>query len=108
MAALTSHVLYGRRQSPHFVEPIVAGLEKVAMLREPSDDATQVEKNRTESGGRRFRAAFKEGLLAPVPLTERRALGGTGGRTGRALTFTSSLRYLGSEGIGQGTMVRMY
>lgn len=73
-----------------------------------SDDATQVEKNRTESGGRRFRAAFKEGLLAPVPLTERRALGGTGGRTGRALTFTSSLRYLGSEGIGQGTMVRMY
>ena len=42
MAALTSHILYGRRQSPYFVEPIVAGLEKVAMLREPSDDATQV------------------------------------------------------------------
>lgn len=42
MAALTSHILYGRRQSPYFVEPIVAGLEQVAMLREPSDDATQV------------------------------------------------------------------
>mmetsp|Transcript_15538 Transcript_15538/g.37178 ORF Transcript_15538/g.37178 Transcript_15538/m.37178 type:complete len:314 (-) Transcript_15538:50-991(-) len=28
MAALTSRILYGRRQSPYFVEPIVAGLEQ--------------------------------------------------------------------------------
>jgi 20S proteasome subunit beta 3 len=28
MAALTSRVLYGRRQSPYFVEPVVAGLER--------------------------------------------------------------------------------
>ena len=41
MAALTSHVLYGRRQSPYFVEPIVAGLERVAMLRGQSDGPHQ-------------------------------------------------------------------
>jgi len=29
MASLTSHVLYGRKQSPYFVEPIVAGLELI-------------------------------------------------------------------------------
>jgi len=28
MAALTSHVLYSRRKSPYYVEPIVAGLER--------------------------------------------------------------------------------
>lgn len=30
MATLTSHVLYGRRQSPYYVEPLVVGLERVA------------------------------------------------------------------------------
>mmetsp|Transcript_19789 Transcript_19789/g.30548 ORF Transcript_19789/g.30548 Transcript_19789/m.30548 type:complete len:315 (+) Transcript_19789:89-1033(+) len=29
MAMLTSHVLYGRKQSPYFVEPLVVGLEKI-------------------------------------------------------------------------------
>lgn len=29
LASLTSHILYGRRNSPYFVEPIVAGLERV-------------------------------------------------------------------------------
>jgi len=29
MATLTSHVLYGRRRAPYYVEPIVAGLERV-------------------------------------------------------------------------------
>eukprot|EP00978_Attheya_sp_CCMP212_P028634 scaffold99473_cov57-Attheya_sp.AAC.2 len=29
MSTLTSHVLYGRRQSPYYVEPLIVGLEKV-------------------------------------------------------------------------------
>ena len=31
MSALTSHVLYGRRRSPYYVETIVAGLERVVV-----------------------------------------------------------------------------
>mmetsp|Transcript_26203 Transcript_26203/g.75675 ORF Transcript_26203/g.75675 Transcript_26203/m.75675 type:complete len:348 (-) Transcript_26203:34-1077(-) len=42
MAALTSHVLYGRRQSPYFVEPIVAGLERVVLREHHQSGATPV------------------------------------------------------------------
>ena len=34
MASLTSHVLYGRRRSPYYVNPIMAGLERVAIEEE--------------------------------------------------------------------------
>eukprot|EP00545_Synedropsis_sp_CCMP1620_P008357 CAMPEP_0119010968 /NCGR_PEP_ID=MMETSP1176-20130426/5365_1 /TAXON_ID=265551 /ORGANISM="Synedropsis recta cf, Strain CCMP1620" /LENGTH=221 /DNA_ID=CAMNT_0006963719 /DNA_START=232 /DNA_END=897 /DNA_ORIENTATION=+ len=41
MASLTSHVLYNRRQSPYYVQPLVVGLQKNSN----GDDADQKEKS---------------------------------------------------------------
>jgi len=43
MASLTSHILYGRKQSPYFVEPLVVGLEK--KLRKHTERTVSVEVN---------------------------------------------------------------
>mmetsp|Transcript_32271 Transcript_32271/g.47331 ORF Transcript_32271/g.47331 Transcript_32271/m.47331 type:complete len:290 (-) Transcript_32271:118-987(-) len=48
MASLTSHVLYGRRRSPYYVEPIIAGLEPVVVEEEErgEDDETTTTQKR--------------------------------------------------------------
>ena len=57
MASLTSHVLYGRKRAPYYVEPLVVGLaevpmQKVSSLRErgPDDTATTNNDARTSGG----------------------------------------------------------
>jgi len=47
MAALTSHVLYGRRRAPYYVEPIIAGLEPVVV----EEDAEDEDDNKIQEGG---------------------------------------------------------
>lgn len=42
MSSLTSHVLYGRRQSPYYVEPLVVGLELVESAIDDSDTASPI------------------------------------------------------------------
>lgn len=40
MATLTSHVLYGRRQAPYYVEPLVVGLEEAVENAKSSSKAS--------------------------------------------------------------------